>query len=179
MENKGGVWVGVKIAGFFTLLAVLVALGFYFFINPQAPLSPEPNPEEEGVVVKLFYYNPALDQGPGGVQCSRQGLVAVERSLPASDVLITDTIDLLLKGEIKPEEKAEGVESEYPLSGFFLVSSNLDREGNLTLTFSDPENKTGGGACRAGILWFQIEATAKQFPEVKSVRFEPEELFQP
>src|SRR3990167_9888601 len=113
MENKGGVWVGVKIAGFFVFLAVLVALGFYFFINSQTALSPEPNPEERGVAVKLFYYNPALDQGPGGVQCSRQGLVAVERSLPASDVLITGTIDLLLKGEIKPEDKAEGVESEY------------------------------------------------------------------
>lgn len=40
-------------------------------------------------------------------------------------------------------------------------------------------NKTNGGSCRAGILWFQIEATAKQFSEVKQVRFLPEELFQP
>ena len=29
------------------------------------------------------------------------------------------------------------------------------------------------------ILWFQIEATAKQFSNVTSVRFMPEELFQP
>ena len=49
----------------------------------------------------------------------------------------------------------------------------------LTLEFNDPNGKTVGGSCRVGILWFQIEATAKQFPEVKEVRFLPEELFQP
>ena len=28
-------------------------------------------------------------------------------------------------------------------------------------------------------LWYQIEETAKQFPDIKKVEFEPEELFQP
>ncbi|MFN3301828.1 MAG: hypothetical protein ACK413_02260 [Patescibacteria group bacterium] len=36
-----------------------------------------------------------------------------------------------------------------------------------------------GGACRVGILWFQIEETAKQFPGVEKVQFLPEEIFQP
>jgi hypothetical protein len=53
------------------------------------------------------------------------------------------------------------------------------KNGVLTLEFEDAQNKAVGGACRVGVLWFQIEATAKQFPEVKEVRFLPKEIFQP
>ncbi|MCR4325346.1 MAG: hypothetical protein NUV59_00885, partial [Patescibacteria group bacterium] len=63
--------------------------------------------------------------------------------------------------------------------GLNLVSAKLGEGGVLTLTFDDPQSLTSGGSCRAGILWFQIEATALQFPEVKQARFAPEELFQP
>jgi hypothetical protein len=128
--------------------------------------------------VKLYFYNPALDQGPGGVQCSRDGLVAVERVIPRTITPIQDTIKLLLQGDLSTEERQEGITTEFPLPGVSLVSANL-ASGVLTLELSDPQNRTGGGACRAGILWHQIEATAKQFPEVQSVRFIPEELFQP
>jgi hypothetical protein len=58
------------------------------------------------------------------------------------------------------------------------MGANL-KEGILTLEFADPQNKTGGGACRTGILRGQIETTAKQFDGVNEVRFIPEELFQP
>jgi len=133
---------------------------------------------EDERTVKLYFYNPALDQGPGGVQCSRDGLVAVERVIPRTITPIQDTVKLLLRGELSIEEKQEGVTTEFPLPGVSLVSANL-ASGVLTLELSDPQNKTVGGACRAGILWHQIEATAKQFPEVQSVRFIPEELFQP
>ena len=132
----------------------------------------------EGVPITLYYYNPARDQGPGGAQCSKQGLVAVARTIPRTMTPIQDSIKLLLQGKITETEKAQGLLSEFPLAGVILQSASLNT-GVLTLTFNDPQNKTGGGACRVAILKSEIEATAKQFKEVTSVRFSPEELFQP
>jgi len=129
--------------------------------------------------VKLYYYNPQLDKdASGNILCSRQGLVAVEREIPVTQTPIQDTIRLLISGQLTTAEKAQGITIEYPLEGFSLKGASLNNEV-LTLEFQDPNNKTGGGSCRVGILWFQIEATAKQFPEVQSVRFISEELFQP
>lgn len=136
------------------------------------------NPSDRQTV-KLYYYNSELDRDDSGnILCSRQGLVAVERQAPTTGDLIAGTIRLLLEGDINAEERARGISSEYPLEGLDLKNSVLEN-GKLTLSFDDPNNKTGGGSCRVGILWFQIEATAKQFPEVKEARFMPEELFQP
>jgi hypothetical protein len=128
--------------------------------------------------IKIYYYNSSLDQGPGGAQCSKNGLVAVERVLPKSDKQLEDGINLLINGQISDEEKNKGLSSEFPLSGFVLKSA-ATRSGTTTLTFDDPENNSSGGACRAGILWHQIEATAKQFPGITSVEFMPKDLFQP
>ncbi len=134
---------------------------------------------EQGVTVKLYYYNPAFDQGPGGVQCTEKGLVAVERVIPQTITPLQDAIRLLLRGEISEAERASGITSEFPLAHVELANASIDSTGLATLTFNDPENKTGGGSCRVSILWHQIAATAKQFPAVTSVRFMPEELFQP
>jgi hypothetical protein len=135
--------------------------------------------EKTGRTIMLYYYNSGLDKDESGnVLCSRNGLVSVERLVPATKTPIQDTIKLLLQGSLSEEEKARDITTEYPLGGLFLRGASL-KDGVLTLEFDDPNNKTGGGSCRVGILWFQIEATAKQFPEVKSVRFLPEELFQP
>ncbi len=129
--------------------------------------------------VKLYYYNPNLDKdSSGNIMCSRQGLVAIEREIPITNTPIQDTIKLLISGNLTNEEKVQGVTTEYPLQGLSLAAASLNN-GALTLTFSDSYNKTGGGSCRVGILWFQVEATAKQFPGISSVRFMPEELFQP
>jgi hypothetical protein len=132
-------------------------------------------------IVKLFYYSSARDHdATGNVQCSRQGLVAVERTITDTETRtpIQSTIELLLMGELTAEERVAGLGTEYPLPGVALTGATL-KDGVLTLALSDPENKTSGGACRAGILWLQIEATALQFPEVREVRFAPEFLFQP
>lgn len=110
--------------------------------------------------------------------CSRQGLMAVEREIPITNTPIQDTIRLLILGNLTEEEKAQGITTEYPLEGFSLAAASLNN-GVLTLTFDDPSNRTSGGSCRAGILWFQIEATAKQFPEVQQAKFQPEYIFQP
>lgn len=129
--------------------------------------------------VKLYYYNSNLDKdSSGNVMCSRQGLVAVERAIPITNTPIQDAIKLLISGNITEEEKAQGITTEYPLQGFSLVAASLNNDV-LTLTFDDPDSKTSGGSCRAGILWFQIEATAKQFSGIQQVHFEPEYIFQP
>lgn len=129
--------------------------------------------------VKLYYYNQDLDKDESGnIACSRNGLVSVERKIPITKTPIQDTIKLLLSGKLTDEERARGISSEYPLEGFSLKGASL-KDGVLTLEFDDPNSKTVGGSCRVGILWFQIEATARQFPEIQQVRFLPEEIFQP
>ncbi len=128
--------------------------------------------------IKLYYYNPALDQGVDGVQCTEKGLVAVERIIPRTISPIQDAVRVLIKGELTASEKAKGLETEYPLEGFALVSASL-LNSELTLAFDDQKSETIGGSCRTAILWKQIEATAKQFKEVKTVKFLPEDLFQP
>lgn len=135
--------------------------------------------KEQLKAVTLYYYNPNLDKdGTGNILCSRNGLVAVDRQIPITNTPIQDTINLLISGDITSAEKEQGITTEYPLRGLKLIAASLNGSV-LTLTFNDPNNKTGGGACRVGILWFQIEATAKQFIGVSSVKFMPEELFQP
>lgn len=129
--------------------------------------------------VDLYYYNSNYDKDESGnILCSRQGLVKVQRIVPITQTPIQDTIKLLLKGELTQEERSSGISTEYPLQGLSLEGASL-KDGVLKLQFNDLNNKTVGGSCRVGILWFQIETTAKQFAGVSQVRFLPEELFQP
>ena len=129
--------------------------------------------------VKLYYYDPERDKDTeGNILCSAPGLVSVNRQIPRTQTPLADTIKLLLKGELTAEEKAQGITTEFPLPGVSLTSATIV-SGMATLTFADPQNKTGGGSCRVGILWKQIEATAKQFPTVNQAVFMPAELFQP
>lgn len=132
--------------------------------------------------VLLYYYSPEKDKDENGnIKCSKDGLVAIEREIPLTKTPIQDTINLFLKGKenLTSEDIAQGITTEYPLERFELKSINFKPDGTLILEFEDPLNKTIGGACRVGILWLQIEATAKQFAGVKKVQFFPEELFQP
>ncbi len=129
--------------------------------------------------VTLYYYNPELDMdASGNILCSRAGLTPVTREIPVTQTPIQDAVNLLLRGGLTDAERARGITTEFPLEGVSLTGAAL-RDGTLTLSFDDPNHKTSGGSCRAGILWFQIEATAKQFPGVTDVRFQPDTLFQP
>lgn len=129
--------------------------------------------------INLFYYDYDLDKDESGnIACSRNGLVPVKREIPITQAPIQDAIKLLLSGNLTVEEHAQGINTEYPLEGLSLKGASL-KDGVLMLEFSDSQNKTVGGSCRVGVLWFQIEATAKQFSEVKEVHFLPEEIFQP
>ncbi len=136
----------------------------------------------EGVQqVSLYYYNASKDQDPAGsgAKCSEAGLAEVKRNVRAEDSLVEDTIKMLLQGGLTAEEKTAGISAEFPLPEFELEGSSLDANGVLTLTFQDPQSKASGGSCRVGVLRMEIEATAKQFPEVKSVRIMPEDIMQP
>lgn len=125
--------------------------------------------------INLFYYNKIKDVD---FSCSRDAILPVEREIPVSVTPIQDSVNLLLKGNLSDTEKLAGFQTEFPLSGFSLIGVNL-KDGMLTLQFDDQGNRSGGGSCRVMLLWSQIAKTALQFPEVKQVRFEPEELFQP
>jgi len=128
--------------------------------------------------IKLYFYNNQRDRDESGnILCSAKGLVPVNRSIPLTVTPIQDTVKELLKGP-DSVERLTTPGTEFPLVGFTLTSASLSN-GVLTLTFNDPENKTGGGSCRVNILRAQIEATAKQFDVVKEVRFIPDGLFQP
>lgn len=129
--------------------------------------------------VSLYYYNEDLDKDEdGNIMCSQEGIVAVERIIPVTQTPIQDTIRLLIKGELTPAERAQGISTEYPLDGFALNGASL-ADGDLTLAFEDPNSETTGGSCRVGILWLQIKETAEQFAEVDEAQFQPETLFQP
>ena len=163
---------GVRIA--IIVVSILALLGVWFLVKgfTSGGLSVPRT-------VTLYYYNPTLDRDAlGNIMCSNMGLVPVTREVPLSITPVQDAVRLLIKGELTEEERAGGITTEYPLEGFSLKEAAL-QDGVLTLAFKDPNNRTGGGSCPVGILWPQIEATVRQFPEVRSVRFMPEELFQP
>lgn len=173
-----------KVSTTFILILIAMVLGISFYVEYSKQHEEEPSPintedVEATEMVKLYYYNPALDSdNEGSILCSEKGLVPVYRFLPKSSSILEETLQLLLKGELTDAEKATGLSTEYPLPGFTLKNTRLT-DGMLTLAFEDPENKSSGGSCRVEVLWLQIEMTAKQFPEIKEVRFEPEWIFQP
>ncbi|MDP2641900.1 MAG: Gmad2 immunoglobulin-like domain-containing protein [bacterium] len=128
--------------------------------------------------IKLYFYNSQNDVDvSGNVLCSAKGLVEINRSIPLTNTPIQDAIRELLKGPTNIE-KLNLMGTEFPLARVALTGASLSN-GVLTLSFLDPENKTGGGSCRVNILRVQIEATAKQFPSVTTVRLAPDGLFQP
>ena len=160
------------------ILVLLAAGAFVFFRKPETPQ----NTQNHGEVVRLYYYNESKDKDTSGnIMCSKAGLDPIERRIQATESLakIEETVKLLLAGgNITQSDIDGGISTEYPLPGVELTDIKLD-DGTLILTFADPEHWTGGGSCRVTVLRMQIEETAKQFPGIQEVKFEPEELFQP
>lgn len=132
--------------------------------------------DSQKIKISLYYYNQA--KGQEGDPCSEEAVLAVEREIKKTNTPVQDAVNLLLKGELTETEKQEGFNTEFPLEGFSLKGANL-KDGLLLLEFEDKENKTSGGSCRAGLLWAQIEKTAKQFSGVEEVSFKPDDVFQP
>jgi hypothetical protein len=127
----------------------------------------------------LYYYNETKDRAIAEyLPCSPDAVLPVTREVPFSKTPVQDAVNLLLNGDLSDADKLAGFKTEFPLAGFKLAGANLI-DGTLTLKFDDPENRSGGGSCRVALLTSQISKTARQFSEVKEVRFEPETLFQP
>lgn len=167
-----------------TLIIVLaVAAAVIYFSTRKAPV---PTDEKQDVrqetktrKITIYYYNPQADKDESGnVLCTRAGLAPLAREIPLTKTPIQDAINLLLKGGLTASEKQAGITTEFPLPGLVLIGADL-AGGILTLEFDDPLNRTSGGSCRAGVLWFQIEATARQAAGADRVRFLPDTLFQP
>lgn len=134
---------------------------------------------EERKQALLYFYNPNIDKDQSGnILCSEKGLTPVTRDINESDYHLASVLNLLISGSITEAEKATGLTTEFPLSGLQLLSATLSGT-DLLLTFEDLSHKSSGGSCRISILRAQIEATARQFPEVKAVKFAPDEVFQP
>jgi spore germination protein GerM len=163
-----------KIFSFIILAIGLLIIGFFVLNNYIYN-----EKQTETIEVKLYYYNPSLDQGVGGVQCSEKGLQQVTRQIPKTITPLFDSIKLLLEGNLTEEEINMGITTEFPLDGFELLSASINNKGMATLNFSDPKGKTVGGSCRTAVLWSGIRKTAMQFETVKDVEFNPEDLFQP
>lgn len=195
-----------RIIGGLVLLLVLLAGVYWYALNREDEVVPETitsfeecteagypvvasNPREcetpdgekfiQQRTISLYYYNPDKDtDAEGNIMCSPEGLAAVERTIPLTTTPVQDAVELLIGGELTPKERERGITTEFPLDDFSLEGASL-KDGVLTFRFADPQFATSGGSCRAGILWFQIRETAKQFDGVEEIRFEPEELFQP
>ena len=170
-----------------TIKQVKTETGYLLFRNENPSGDPERDYEYRVPVkfdlsslakqkVSLFYYNTNKDPS---TQCIESAILPVEREIPVTASPVRDTVNLLIQGRLSGAEKSAGFATEFPLEGFSLKSANLKSGGMLTLEFADPLNKTGGGACQVSLLRWQIEKTALQFPNVKTVKIIPDYLFQP
>lgn len=65
-----------------------------------------------------------------------------------------------------------------PMSGLTIKSVNL-KGSTLYVEIPEVPGTTSGGACQQGINRLMLEKTALQFPQVKQVKFIPDNLFQP
>lgn len=136
----------------------------------------EPESKEIKESVLLYYYNKAEDKE--GTH-EYKFIKPVERSIPVGGDKIKSTVESLLKGGLTEQEKAQGFVTEYPNPDFKLVSSNLSDKGNLTLQFTEVPGFTSGTSPQVGIIMEEILKTVRQFPEVKTIVFKPDTLFEP
>ncbi|OGE74050.1 MAG: hypothetical protein A3I07_01200 [Candidatus Doudnabacteria bacterium RIFCSPLOWO2_02_FULL_42_9] len=131
--------------------------------------------------IKLYYYNEDRDREISGgewLSLDPEAVIPVERQIPTTMTPIQDAIRLLIRGELSSEERDEGFMTEFPNEDFKLLGANL-KAGVLTLEFTEVPGFTMGGSARIRLMTASITKTAKQFSEVKTVKFLPEEIFQP
>lgn len=136
--------------------------------------------EQNDTDVSIFVYDSARDlDDTGNVQCSEQAVVPVTRNIRSSrEMVVEDTVRVLVSQPITSNEKEQGLSSEFPLEGVRLVS--IDFEGDVArVKIEDPYARLSGGACRVTILRAQLEQTILQFSGIKRVVFDPPELLQP
>lgn len=130
--------------------------------------------------VNLYYFNELEDSTlPIEQQINTSSILPIQRTIRSSQNLIADTIKILLQGNLSEQERDAGFITEFPNAQFKLLDTQLDAQWTLTLTFNEVPWFTTGWSARMLILSKSIEKTARQFPQVKKVVFQPETLFQP
>lgn len=130
--------------------------------------------------VSLFYFNTKEDAKlPIEQQINVNSILPVKRMISNSKNIIRDAVNLLVAGNLSQIEKDNWFTTEFPNKAFKLLNMDLGDDGVLTLTFSEVPWFTSGGSARMAILANSIVKTVKQFPQVREVKFMPEELFQP
>lgn len=128
--------------------------------------------------VSLFLYNPNKDQGAkGATLCSKNGIVEVKRTVTPKNSIIKDTLEALIKGGVSADEDKKGVQSMFPYTGLTISDVSLDDSGVLSVTFGNYAAVANISACRSSISKLQLEKTALQFGQVKSVKLMPKTLF--
>lgn len=157
-------------------LFIAAAAGSVYLIGPESFFGKKQQMQS----VDLYYYNKEKDTGAGGqIRCSPESVLPVERKIPGKKP-VRETLELLLKGELKDEEKAAGFQTEFPHPDFRLKNVDFDKDsGRLSVYFTQVPGFTSGGSCRTGLLYAQIQKTAGQFAGVRQVLIRPETLFQP
>lgn len=142
----------------------------------QLPLNLQPGIAEQRVI-NLYYYRTSNDIGDDGNQkCSTDGLVALTRTIPLTMSPLQDTLNLLINFRPHGYETEEGITSEFPLTGFSLLSAT-QKNGDFVVTFTQPSSSVNLTSCQKQILKYQIMATAKQFETVKTLELLPTNLF--
>lgn len=125
--------------------------------------------------ISLYYYNQLEDKENS---CDYDFVKPVEREISNSQDIIKSAVELLINGQLTEKEKNEGFSTEFPNADFKLLESDLNEKGILTLRFTEVPGFTDGESCKVGLSMEGIIKTVKQFPQVKSVIFEPESLFE-
>jgi hypothetical protein len=116
----------------------------------------------ETMKVKIFFGNNTYPTD--GVDCNI--VYSTERWIPKTEGVLKAAIEELLKGETAFEKEKGFYTSLNP--GVKLQKVEL-KNGVAKLDFDKTMQKNMGGSCRVSAIRAQIEQTAKQFPEVKSV----------
>jgi len=123
--------------------------------------------QQENKIVKPSYKRVFLYFAKYNEKSDKLELIKIERQIPHSDTPLMDTINLLLKGPTKKEEK------KYHLTTLFWNNTRLlnayIKNGIAYLDFS-PEIELGVGISMLRARLYQIVYTATQFPNIDGVR---------
>ncbi len=112
--------------------------------------------------VKVFFNNSKLDP-----EFSCDKVFPVDRAIAATQAPGRAALDLLLKGNLTDEEKADGFITNIN-SGVQIQKLTIEN-GIAKVDFSEELEKAVGGSCRVAAIRAQIAETLKQFPTVNEV----------
>jgi spore germination protein GerM len=174
------------LAGTVILLVIIVAVVAFFLVpsrltEEQTVLSRQmttkPMDGTDTLAINLYFPN-FSKAGAGADTCGKQVLFPLERGVSFQSNYIDNTVKFLLRGRLTYPETNDGYSSDFPHAGFSLVGSELNKQGTLTLRFSEVEGfSVRGDSCQMKRVAESIRLTVMQYPDVKKVIFEPKGMF--